>query len=87
VSDISEGTEAEKKEYLLKALISAYLDVYPVGGNLHIILEDGNVDADSINHCLGSSVVRGDHYGMLICSKLFEYSEEERKRIAWGENE
>lgn len=48
--------------------IRKYYDLpnHKVGGNCHVILEDLNVDDDSIKHCLESCKESGDIQGQFI---------------------
>jgi DNA-directed RNA polymerase specialized sigma subunit len=48
------------------------------GGNLHIVLDDGNTDDNFIDFCIESAKVNGDNKGMLICEKLLKLSKKQR---------
>ncbi len=77
----------EQKEKLLQGLISNYLDTFHAGGNLHIVLEDGNFDDDSIVFCKRRCRKAGDAFGVVICGELLSYEEGLRKGVAWGDDE
>ena len=48
------------------------------GGNLHIVLDDGNVNDEAINLCLEASQANSDGRGYLICRKIMKLSEKQR---------
>lgn len=53
-----------------------------VGGNLHIFLEDGNIEDDHIAFCLSKCVERGDDLGEAICRLSLRMSHTQRKRLS-----
>lgn len=64
----------------IKDLVSEY-DSIPeniCGGNLHIMLDDFNVDDSSTMSCYEWAKENKDYLGMLICSKLMSIDESER---------
>ena len=52
-----------------------------VGGSLHIVLDDGNIDDDSVKYCLGCAKKRGDIDGVKIAETLLLMSKTQRKKI------
>lgn len=48
------------------------------GGSLHIVLDDGNLDDNSIISCYNHAKENKDYLGMLICSKLMGVDEGDR---------
>ena len=55
------------------------------GGLLHIVLDDGNVDDESITFCLKGCAAHPEReewlIGMLICSELLKLPEEKRRLL------
>lgn len=66
----------------LKDLIIEYESIEDnhYGGNLHIILEDFNTCDSSIIFCYRECKLKKDYLGMLICSKLYFISEDDREQ-------
>ena len=64
----------------IKELVAEYDEIPEniCGGNLHIILDDFNVEDSSIIACYEFSKENKDYLGMLICSKLMGIDESER---------
>ena len=58
-----------------------------VGGNLHIFLEDGNVDDGSLRFCLERAREAGDELGTKIAEMALECSKTQRRKICkmWRE--
>lgn len=50
------------------------------GGNLHIILDDGNIEDHHILSCYTYCKDKKDYLGMLICSLLMDIDESEREK-------
>lgn len=48
------------------------------GGNLHIVIDDGNTEFHHIEWCRKICADNGDSLGHLICDILFCFTEEER---------
>jgi hypothetical protein len=61
-------------------LVRAYYwgDGNGVGGYLHIVLDDGNTDAVSINWCIARAESEGDLFGALLGRLLLTLPEEDR---------
>jgi len=51
------------------------------GGNLHIVLDNGNVDDDHINYCIKCANEEGDELGMYIGKILLQMSKTQRRKI------
>ncbi len=51
------------------------------GGNLHIVLDDGNIEDDHILYCLGKCKIYFDSDGMVICTLLLKMSKTQRLKI------
>lgn len=64
----------------IKELVAEYNEIPEniCGGNLHIALDDGNLDDDSIVFCYNQCKKHKDYLGMLICSRLMGIDESER---------
>lgn len=52
-----------------------------VGGHLHITLEDGNVDDDSVRYCIESSRWCGDDDGVALGEILLRMSRTQRRKL------
>lgn len=53
-----------------------------LGGNLHIVLEDGNVDDDSLEFCLRRCIERDDKLGINLARILLMMSMTQRLKLA-----
>jgi hypothetical protein len=51
------------------------------GGYLHIVLDDGNIDYDSIYFCAEQCAENKDTLGLLICNLLTEFTSEELEQM------
>lgn len=76
---------------VIKDLIEYYqgLPNKEVGGYLHIILSDGNIEDCNIEFCSNECQKYGDTLGELICDLLYYFTEEEREIMyndRWKEN-
>lgn len=65
-------------------LVQAYyaLPGNGVGGSLHIVLEDGNVEDSSVAFCLKAAQERGDAPGVELASILLRMSRTQRLKLA-----
>ena len=70
-----------QKAYLLIHVIEKYLERYPTGGNLHIVLDDGNFGADSVKFCLEYAKQHNDYWGQVIALHFLDFSEDEIQQI------
>ena len=52
-----------------------------VGGNLHIVLSDGNIEDSHIEFCLGECILHGDTKGSELCKLLLLMSKTQRRKI------
>ena len=69
----------KKLKPIIKFLIQAYYespDNY-AGGNLHIVLDDGNIEHANIRWCKKECKKNNDSIGRVICDILLQYTEEE----------
>jgi len=57
-----------------------------VGGNLHIVLSDGNVENHNVKWCLGLAESRGDFMGVAIAKYLLLLTEEDREELIMQAN-
>lgn len=48
------------------------------GGNLHIVLDDGNVDDGAINFCYGYASAKEDEEGVRLACALLQLGKEDR---------
>ena len=71
-----ENTIKKLKPFLC-LLINYYYNIpgNEAGGNLHIILDDGN-NKDFIEYCKQRAKDNGDSLGMLLCDLLNEFSDD-----------
>ena len=70
----------------IQNLIDAIYDQHPSGGPLHIVLDDGNIDDDSINWCLNNTIENCDDIVMKVlcttCAELLlNIPQEERIKL------
>jgi hypothetical protein len=54
------------------------------GGYLHVVIDDGNLDDDSIRFCRGECEKVGDATGVELAGVLLEMSQSQRKRLYRG---
>lgn len=59
-------------------LCKAYYKQNTTGGNLHIILDDGNVEQDNLDFCKKEAEKNGDTAGLEILKELQHMTELER---------
>ena len=53
-----------------------------VGGNLHIVLEDGNVSDGDVVFCINNAIERGDKDGEELARMLLKMSKTQRKKLS-----
>ena len=53
-----------------------------VGGSLHIVLDDGNVQDSHVDHCIERARERGDEDGVLLATLLRQMSRTQRLKIS-----
>jgi len=58
-----------------------YYSLHGAGGNLHIILDDGNIDDDDIEFCLQCSKNENDLEGIKLAELLLKMSKTQRRKI------
>lgn len=51
------------------------------GGACHIVLDDYNLDDDSINFCIQECLTRGDWFGEALMKRLLQIPTEKRKEF------
>jgi hypothetical protein len=79
--------EIEKgKKPTLKQLTEAAKHYYSiignsVGGNLNIVLDDGNVEDKHLEYCLSLAKEKEDEEGIALCKLLFKASITQRKKL------
>ena len=52
-----------------------------VGGSLHIVLSDGNIEHDNVRFCLAEAEKNEDWVGVALAKVLLELSEEEIQEV------
>lgn len=70
--------EKMKSKTILE-LCSDYYANFITGGNLHIVLDDGNVENDDIEFCIREAEENNDKDGVIIGKKLLQMSLKERE--------
>jgi len=79
---------AKKTKPIIKELIQYYYRTNNAGGNCHVVLDDGNLEVDTIQFCLEECKNANDCMGSLIMETLLEFAEEERETMFdsdwWG---
>ena len=78
---MSEKPVKLQKAWMLVCLIEKYNETDPVGGCVHIILEDGNYGKGYAQSCLEYAKENNDYWGELISTLLLEFDEEEQEQI------
>lgn len=67
----------------VRPMVSAYRKAgNHVGGSLHIVLDDGNVDDDSVRWCAQYARDNGDKDGEVIAEVLLMMSKTQRSKLA-----
>lgn len=51
------------------------------GGNLHIVLDDGNVGSGDIQHCIDRCIEQGDTDGEALARMILSMSKTQRRKI------
>jgi hypothetical protein len=62
-------------------LVLRYYEDHPVGGNLHIVLDDGNIKDGHVQYCLDSAHEQGDSAGVELATLLLKMSLRQRWRL------
>lgn len=66
---------------LLRAA-TRYYERHPVGGSLHIVLDDGNIRRGHVEFCLRQAVKDGDAAGAMLARALLRATISQRKRLS-----
>lgn len=59
----------------LLELVKYYYQTNCAGGNLHVLLDDGNTEYSTLQFCLDTCEDQGDLLGALICEMLYSLPE------------
>ena len=62
-------------------LVSSYYAVNPCGGNLHIVLDDGNLRNSDLQWCAGYACGQADELGNDIANLMLTMTMKQRKRV------
>lgn len=62
-------------------LVNAYYKTHPVGGSLHIVLDDCNVDDGHVEFCLNWAIEEDDAEGEALARILLRMSKTQRKKL------
>ena len=54
------------------------------GGNLHVVLDDSNLDDSSISFCLERAHEAGDADGVVLAEKLLALTRTQRRRLSYN---
>jgi hypothetical protein len=68
-------------EIIKKSIHYYSLDGNSSGGNLHIVLDDGNIENSSIEFCMKKCIENNDLLGLELCQMLLSASKTQRKKI------
>lgn len=70
-------------EHLLRLMVAAFYELPGncVGGCLHIVLDDGNLEDHHVRWCRDEAKKRNDQDAMFMADVLLLYSEDERFEI------
>jgi hypothetical protein len=52
-----------------------------VGGNLHVVLDDGNIEDDCVKFCRERAVEEGDVDGIELADALLQLSYTQRRKV------
>lgn len=63
------------------ALFSAYHEVEPCWGSVHIVLDDGNIEDDHVQFCMNFARTEDDWDGFKIAEVLSRKTIEERQTL------
>ncbi len=68
----------------VRELVSEYycLPGNAVGGALHIVVDDGNIEDSHVQFCRNEALARGDAAGVRIADLLLQMSKTQRKKVA-----
>jgi len=61
--------------------VQAYYQNNPAGGNLHIVLEDGNVNDSHVQFCLEQASRKGDNEGVDLAQLLMRMTKTQRLKL------
>lgn len=84
--DRDDGVTAPKPKITLPEVLPLVRDYYArdgnsSGGNLHVILDDGNIERHNIGWCFNRARENGDTAGMRLAWKLMRLTISQRKRL------
>lgn len=70
------------KPFLTDLIYYYYYDLdNGAGGNLHIVLDDGNVDPGDIELCREQCKEKSDGFGLFLCDLLDCFTSEELEKL------
>lgn len=58
-----------------------YYEAHPAGGSLHIVLADGNIEADHVRFCVEYAQKEKDAEGEALAMELLCLTESQRQKI------
>lgn len=59
-----------------------YAKEHPVGGSLHIVTDDGNLEDDNVRFCLEYALKDGDYYGACLALLLLHMTKTQRGKVS-----
>jgi hypothetical protein len=62
-------------------LVRAYYNDHAVGGSLHVVLDDGNIDDGCVHGCIGWAEERGDAAGAALARLLLQMTRTQRNKL------
>ena len=65
----------------VQPFVDRYLDDNANGGNLHVVLMDGNIDNSHIEWCLKQATDEGDINGAELAAMLLRLTKTQRRKI------
>ena len=54
----------------------------PVGGSLHIVTDDSNLQDQHVSYCLDHALEKGDHYGACLALLLLHMTKTQRGKVS-----
>jgi len=65
-------------------MVKEYYIDEPCGGSLHIVLDDGNIDKDSVRWCAGYACGANDDIGSDLANLMLHMNYNQRKKIYYS---
>lgn len=80
-----EGAEPEVRDAIAAARAYYAMPGNGAGGNLHLVLDDGNVEDSSVDCCLDCASAHGDAEGVRLAEQLRALTVTQRQAVYHGQ--